>query len=237
MEVQTSAIVLSSLKYGDHGLIVKCYTERSGARSFILKNAYSGKNKKHTLFTALNQVKIIYEEKRNKGLIHLKDADPEIYYRSLHSQPLKVSILLFISEILSSVLNEEEPDFSLYHFLTESLKDFDSRHSDYSDFHLWFLLKLTHFLGFYPHLSGNFTYFDLANGISTNDVSSGSVIEGEEVELFRNLISLNFPSGETPKFNRQQRKKILELLMEYYALHISGFRHPKSLAVLHKLFE
>lgn len=237
MEVQTRAIVLSSLKYGDNGLIVKCYTENSGAKSFILKNAFSGKRKRSSLFTVLNQIKLIYEERKGKELIYLKEFEAETYYQTIHNRPLKVSVVLFLSEILISVLKEEEPNFPLYNFITTGLKDFDSQPSNYSDFHLWFLLKLTHFLGFYPHFSENYNYFDLANGISTNDASSIFIIQKSDLNLFKDLIFLKFPSVENSNFNQLQRRKALEILIKYYELHISDFRRPKSLNVLHQLFE
>ena len=35
--VTTKAIVLSSLKYGDSSLIVKCYTEEEGVKSYLVR--------------------------------------------------------------------------------------------------------------------------------------------------------------------------------------------------------
>lgn len=237
MEVQTSAIVLSYLKYGDNGLVVRCYTEKSGAKSFIVKNAFSGKRKKASVFTALNQVHIIYEERKGNELIYPKEFESAIHYKSIYTEPLKVSVVLFLSEILSLVLKEEESNPALYHFIANEINEFDSQTAFYPDFHLWFLFNLTRYLGFYPHYSDELNYFDLANGISTNDNSSGVLIEGNNLYLFRDLISLEFPSTQKSKFNRTQRKEALEILIRYYELHISGFRRPKSLDVLHSLFE
>lgn len=237
MQVQTSAIVISSLKYGDNGLIVKCYTENSGIESFILKNAFSGRNKKSSVFITLNQIKMIYDQKKNSNLNFLKDAEAEFYYQSINSNPVKTTIVLFLGEILNSVLKEEEANFSLYKFLSNSINEFDSKSSNYADFHLWFLLNLTRFLGFYPHFSENYEFFDLANGVSTNDFSSGFVIEKDDLNLFQYLISMNFNSNENSKFNQNQRKKLLEILIRYYELHISDFRRPKSLEVLYSVFE
>lgn len=237
MQIQTSAIVISSLKYGDNGLIVRCYTQNSGIESFILKNAFSGRNRKSSVFLILNQIKIICDAKKNSNLNYLKEADAEIYYQSIYSNPIKTTITLFLGEILNSVLQEEETNLSLYQFLSRSLNEFDSNKTNYADFHLWFLMNLTHFLGFFPNYSENYKFFDLTNGISTHDFSSGFVIEKEELILFKNLIDLDFNSEETSKFNQNQRKKLLEILIRYYELHISDFRRPKSLEVLYSVFE
>lgn len=236
MEVQSSAILLSSLKYGDNGLIVKCYTEASGTKSFILKNAFSGKNKKSSLFTTLNQIKIIYDDKKNKDLNFLKLVEADIYYQSIYNQPVKTSIVLFLGEILSSVLQEEESNPYLFNFISNGLIDFDNKSTGNSDFHLWFLINLSRFLGFYPHFSEDAQYFDLANGISTNDSSSGFIIEKSDLMIFTDLIRMNFSSQEKSNFNQNQRKKLLEILIRYYELHISDFRRPNSLDVLHQVF-
>lgn len=236
MEVQSSAVVLSSLKYGDNGLIVKCYTEASGTKSFILKNAFSGKNKKSSLFTTLNQIKIIYDDKKNKDLNFLKLVEADVYYQSIYNQPVKTSIVLFLGEILSSVLQEEESNPYLFNFISNGLIDFDNKSTGNSDFHLWFLMNLSRFLGFYPHFSEDAQYFDLANGISTNDSSSGFIIEKSDLMIFTDLIRMNFASQEKSSFNQNQRKKLLEILIRYYELHISDFRRPNSLDVLHQVF-
>ncbi len=237
MEVQTSAIVLSSLKYGDTGLIIRCYTERFGAKSFILKNAFSGKNKKASLFTTLNRIKIIYEDKNGNHLAYLKQFEAEAYYGSLYFQPLKMAVVFFLGETLNAVLKEEEPNPSLFGFISEKLNVFDALKSNYADFHLWFLMNFTRFLGFYPHFSDDLPYFDLVNGTSTNNLNSGFEIGGTDLNLFKRLVSLDFPPMENRSFNQTQRRRALDIMIQYYELHIADFRRPKSLDVLHQLFE
>lgn len=235
--MQTFAIVLSYLKYGDNGLIVKCYTHSSGIQSFILKNAFSGRNKKNSVFTILNQISVIYEDKKRKNLNYINEVETYTYYQSIYINPVKTTITLFLGEILNSVLQEEEVNPFLYDFISGGLTEFDAKKTSYADFHLWFLMNLTRHLGFYPHFSENYAYFDLANGISTNDFSSGFLVDREELKLFESLIHLNFSLQQGSQFNQIERKKLLEILMKYYELHISAFRRPKSLEVLYQVFE
>ena len=49
-EIETKAIVLSSLKYGDTSLIVRCYTEQLGLKSFIAKGVFSKKKRNTALY-------------------------------------------------------------------------------------------------------------------------------------------------------------------------------------------
>ena len=43
MLVKTKAIVLSSLKFQEKSLIVKCFTESDGLKSYFVPSAYSNK--------------------------------------------------------------------------------------------------------------------------------------------------------------------------------------------------
>jgi len=45
MLVKTKAIVISSLKYQEKSLIVKCFTQNDGLKSYFVQSAYSGKNR------------------------------------------------------------------------------------------------------------------------------------------------------------------------------------------------
>lgn len=236
MITQTPAIVISSLKYGDTSKIIKCYTKSSGIKSFIARGVYSKKNKKNPLFSPLNQVDLIFNVKNSKSLDVLHEAGQSVYYQSIYLLPQKSAMALFLSEILNSVLQEEEPSPSLFEFIRLSLKYFDEKKDAYSDFHLWFLLNLSKHLGFYPNLKPEFPIFDLQNGISSDLPLSEYFLSGNELSCFEALISLDFFSQTENQFNQKQRKSILAILLEYYSLHISGFRKPKSLDVLAVIF-
>ena len=54
--IETKGIVLSSLKYGDTSLIVRCYTEKYGIKSFIAKGVFSKKKRNSALYFPLNEI-------------------------------------------------------------------------------------------------------------------------------------------------------------------------------------
>src|SRR5690606_3449314 len=159
------------------------------------------------------------------------------HFSSIHLQPEKITIILFLTEILNSVLKEEESNRALFEFLENSIFEFDQKKSGYSDFHLWFLLNLTQFLGFYPHFEKDFLYFDLNNGVSSNEIPTGIYISDSDLQNFEKLFSLEFKSQTESRFNQIQRKSLLSTLLKYFELHISDFRQPKSLEVLNQVFQ
>lgn len=237
MVIKTQAIVLSSLKYGDTSKIIKFYTREGGIKSFIAKGVYSKKNKTNAFFHPLNSVELIYEDRTHSNLHFFKEIRQNQHFESLYHFPQKMAIILFLAEILNSVLNEEENNESLFEFISNSLKLFDERKTNYADFHLWFLFNLTQFLGFYPNLNSNQNYFDLREGTSSDLKPSDIFISQDNLILFKNLSGFNFTTDLDNNFNKKQRNSVLETLLRYYELHISDFRHPKSLEVLRVIFD
>ena len=45
MFVSSKALVLHKTKYGDSGIVVKFFTEKYGTQTFIIKSAFSPKNR------------------------------------------------------------------------------------------------------------------------------------------------------------------------------------------------
>lgn len=237
MIVKTEAIVISSIKYGDTSRILKCYTRSSGIKSFIAKGVYSKRNKTNPMFLQLNQLEMIYEDRISHKLINLNNCRQLHHFLSIQGNREKTAITLFLSEILNMVLKEEEHNPQLFDFISSSFQLFDSKGSAYSDFHLWFLLNLTTYLGFYPNLKQDSGYFDLLNGVSTIELPSGIYITGEKLKLFNQLRQLCFSNQTENCFNQNQRKELIDLILRYYELHHPDFKWPKSLEVLQTIFD
>lgn len=237
MLVQTPAIVISSIAYGDTSKIIKLYTESKGIMSFIAKGVYSKKNKINALLSPLNLVNLIFEDKKSGRLLYFKEIQQWQHYQSLYLNPEKISIAFFLAEILNNVLNEEESNPHLFDFLIRSLLEFDKKKNSTADFHLWFLLRLTQFMGFYPYFDPKSAYFDLKEGVSTDSPPLEYGLTGEEILLWKKLSELNYFHQDEPQFHQKQRKLILHSLLKYYEFHISNFRIPNSVEVLSVIYE
>ena len=235
--LETKAIVLSSLKYGDTSLIIRCYTQDFGLKSFIAKGVFTKKKRNTSLYFPLAEIDLSFQPKSNEQqLVFLKSAQTSYYYESLHFHPIKSAIVFFLAEILSLVLKEEADNPELYFYIENSLKEFDQKKDDFADFHLIFLLQLSYFLGFYPNLEIDGNLFDLENGFFTNSNSSINMLKADETVLFKKLLELHFSEDSKNTFNQSQRSLLLEILVKYYQIHTNNFKKPKSLQVLHELF-
>lgn len=235
--LETKAIVLSSLKYGDTSLIIRCYTQDFGLKSFIAKGVFSKKKRNTSLYFPLAEIDLSFQPKSNEQqLVFLKSVQTSHYYESLHFHPIKSAIVFFLAEILNLVLKEEADNPELYFYIEHSLKEFDQKKDDFADFHLIFLIQLSHFLGFYPNLETDGNLFDLENGFFTNSNSSINMLKADETVLFKKLLELHFSEDSKNTFNQSQRSLLLEILVKYYQIHTNNFKKPKSLQVLHELF-
>ena len=239
MSVITSkAIVLSAIKYGDTSLIVKCFTELEGVKTYLIKGVLKSKKGKFkpSYFQPLTQI-IITANNYSKGtLFTLKEVQVAQPYTTIHTSVVKQTIVMFLSEVLANIIQEEEENSALYVYIETALIWLDT-HSEVANFHLLFLLNLSRFLGFYPDVSEKEKpVFSLIDGCFMDAGHEKLVISGEKLLLFKSLLGINFDAINTISYNKQERQVILQVIIQYFELHLEGFRKPKSLAVLETVF-
>jgi DNA repair protein RecO (recombination protein O) len=238
MLISTNAIVLSKLKYKDNDLIVKCYTEELGVLSFLLRGVLKNRkgNSKIAYFQLLSQLQINIIYKENRSLHSIKDVKLNSLYSSLHTHVLKSAIVMFLSEVLSNALKEEEQNEALYSYLENTLLWLDSQ-EEYANFHLLFLLKLTKYLGFYPDETENeYSFFNLNEGKFEIKPGSKNSISGENFILLKTLLGTTFDALNTVKINSKQRQSFLNMILLYFQLHLGTFKTPKSLQIFNQVF-
>lgn len=238
MLIKTKAIVLSKIKYRDYDLIVKCFTKHRGAVSYLVRGVLksSKKNSKAAYFQLLTQLDIEENYKQNQSLHSIREIKLDYQFSSLHTNVLKSSIVIFLSEVLSSVLHEEEQNEQLYSFLETAFRWLDIKEK-FANFHLLFLLNLTRHLGVYPDVSNSeFKYFNLSKGAFEDQKTDLYSISGENLKILKQLLGTNFDALEQIKLTSVQRQSFLAMLLLYFELHLGSFRKPKSLQVFNQVF-
>ncbi len=233
----TEAIVINSIKYGDTSLITTCYTKKCGIKTYLLKGVLKSKKTKlkSAYFQPLMQLNLTANH-NNKGTLNsIREVEILNFYQSIYTDIKKQTIALFLAETLYFAIREEEQNKALYKYLKTSLLWLDT-HDNISNFHLLFLLNLTKFLGFYPEMNGiNTPYFDLVEGKFTNQNKINSV-SGENLKQFKKLLGINFDVLHQVDFSAANRQVVLSILIQYFELHLGGFKKPKSLNVLKAVF-
>ncbi|MGY5850656.1 DNA repair protein RecO [Salegentibacter sp. F14] len=238
MLVTTKAIVISALKYSEADLIVKAYTFSDGLKTYILKGVLKSRKGKFkaSLFQPLTQLEIVAKHRGKGTLEYLTDARLAYHYQSLHTDVVKSALVMFLAEVLRNSIQEEEANCELFNFIDDSFVMLDQT-AQFGNFHLLFLLKLSAYLGFSPDPSQkDLPCFNMLEGSFQQFKTSEQCIEGEDVEILRSFLGINFDELSGIKINQSSRRKFLNILLLYYELHIDGFKRPRSLSVFNEIF-
>ncbi len=237
----TRGIVLQAIKYSDTSLIAKIFTEDAGMQSFMVKGAFGRKSKfRPALFQPMTLVELLSNTKPNQELQFLTELGVEMHYTSIPFQVKKNAIVLFISELLVKTIQEQEANKPLFAFVHQSMEWLDLRQGKLAGFPLYFMLELSKYLGFYPK-TGNKTdwpVFDLLNGSFTSNLPLHTYYITQPVSQLLAQLCL-CPLDETADLNHtnEQRRNLLSILIDYYRLHVPGFKGLKSLEVLRVVME
>jgi DNA repair protein RecO (recombination protein O) len=174
---------------------------------------------------------------RNKGTLEsIREAKVSYHYQTLHTDIPKNAMTMFLAEMLGNSIHEEEQNAALFNFLEASFQWLDVQ-EDIANFHLYFLLSLTKYLGFYPDTNQiEASCFDLLEGEFTDTPSLNPIITGENLNLLKHFLGINFDGMDTIKMRKTNRQELLRFLVLYFELHLHGFRKPKSLAILNEVF-
>ena len=242
MQEKTNAIVLHCLKYNDTSHIVNVYTETTGRCAYIIKVSRARKSSvRPSLFHPLALLDLEVEGKNTAQLRRISEVRQLYPLHSIAIDPYKSAIALFLGEFLHHALREEGTNAPLFAYLIHSIRWLDENEErSIANFHLVFLIRLLRFLGIYPnvetHAPGD--YFDLLGAcFCAHPPMHGHFLRPEEAKVIPQLMRMNFATMHLFSFNRQQRMRCLEVLNDYYRLHIPSFPQVRSLEVLKELFD
>jgi DNA repair protein RecO (recombination protein O) len=236
MQIKTKAIVISTLKFQEKSLIVKCFTQSNGIKSYFVNNAFTGKNNKQkkAFFQPLMQLEIEAIHKNKATLERFKEVKIATPYQTINYDIYKTTIVLFLSEFLNHAIKEEEANEALFEYLEAALLWLDN-HNEISNFHLIVLIQITKYLGFYPeNPSETIDYFDQLEGVFT-DLPSSNSLSAEDTILLKKLLALKLDNIQN-SFSVNQRQILLKIIVNYFTLNVEGFKKPKSLEVFKEVF-
>lgn len=233
---KTRGIFLHAVKYSETSLIASIYTEAYGRQSFII-NGIHGRNSgaKASAFQSLYLLDIEMYYKAGRELLRLKNARITYPYSTIPFDIRKSTQVMFLAEVLYKCLREEEPNNELFNFIFNSLTLLDLSETGISNFHIWFLFKLTRFLGIYPSRDNAkiSNFFDLQNALFVDHEPLHNQFTDKHLTvLFSRLFDVDFSSIENLDYTQNERRLVLEKLLEFYRIHFDHLGEIKSLEVL-----
>ncbi len=238
MFTPTKAIVLRRIRYSDADLITKCYTASDGLKSYMLRGVLKSKKGKlkAAMFQPFSQLEIIARHKNKGTLETIKEAKITAINPSIRSNIQKTSMAIFLAEVIQNAVQEEEQNTALYDFLERAIAWLET-HDRVANFHLYFLVAFTEYLGIYPDQAGNSAnFFNLRQGYFETTASDQYAITGTNCELLKQLMQAQPDAILSLKLNQEIRQKFILFILSYYQIQLEGFRQPQSLEVLNQLF-
>jgi DNA repair protein RecO (recombination protein O) len=213
---KTRGIVFRFTKYGDTSIIVNIFTENFGLQSYIVNGVRSKTSKnKIALYQPLTLLELVVYHRENANILRIKEVKCFHPYRTIYQDVRKSTIAIFINEVLNKAVKEQSHAEEIGDFLIRSMIALDEL-SSVENFHLIFLLKLSHFLGFGP--------------VALNEVQGNWILSKVEGEILGRLIPADYHTPLAVKY--EERKNILEVLIRFYKSHIETLGDIRSLEVL-----
>lgn len=240
MILKTRGVVLRSVKYSETSIIADIFTEAKGLRSYIVSGVRAPKSKISAgLLQVMSLVDMVCYESEGQKLNRTKEIKAAHIYTSLPFDVKKSSIGLFMAEVARRTIRESEENQALFNFLFQIFKFLDETETAYSNLHLSFLIELSAHLGFQPHEE---TYvenavFDLKEGIFTQGIVGHTYFLSENLsKILRGVLLTPWQETHTITISREDRKQLLQELINFYRLHIDNLQDINSFKILQEVF-
>lgn len=242
MKNKIKAIVLGRIKHSEKSDIITLYSLEAG-RIVALTPARVSRSRR-TSSSLLFPLCMIESEININPTLELQKLNTFSIIRSWHNiyfHPVKNAMALFISEFLNRLLRESIPDNPLWNFIVNSISLLDSmtENDGLACFHLAFCISLLGFAGIMPDVSNSSDkpFFDMRYASYTDlRPMHKDVIGGRYAHIPALIARMNFRNMKLFRLSKQQRDRILDGILYYYAIHLPGFDSMKSPKVLKELF-
>jgi len=237
---KTRGIVLHSLPYNDAYAITLIYTEEFGRMTYLTSQSKSRKSKTpRSLFHPMAILDLEVEHQNLRDIQRIKEMKIHIPLIAILTDPVKSALGIFLAELISKVVREEQPNRPLFDFFLQSVQVLELTAGSPANFHLAFMIHLSRLLGFYPNSAGyqKGMFFDMRNGtFCLYKPAHIHFLPPDESAVFYNLLRMSYENMAVLRFSGRERQTIIRRILDYYRLHLSDFPEIKSLEVLHEVF-
>lgn len=240
MQEKLEGIVFNVIKYNEKHNIAHIYTDKMGLMSFLVRQGTTHASRmRNAMFMPLSLLEFEARLQPSRDLGTLHDVHRTSNLISLYSDPVKNAIAMFISELLSRCIQEQEQNMVLYSFLKNSIHTLEDARGNVANFHICFLYRLGTFLGIQPDTDSyrDGYWFNLSDGVFIQSPHGpGPSLPPPQAQVLQRLSRMTYENMHLFKFTRDQRNEMLQLMLSYYQLHNSTLGTLRSPEVLKQLF-
>ena len=240
MQEKLSGIVINVIKYNEKHNIAHIYTDKLGMLAFLVRQGTThAARMRNAMFMPLSLLEFEARLQPNRDLGTLHDVRRTTTLMSIYSDPMKNAIAMFLSELLSHTIQEQEQNMVLYSYIKSCIIRLEELEGSVANFHICFLYRLGQFIGIQPDIDSyrEGYWFNMNEGVFTQAPHPGmKSLPPAQAQVLPLLSRMTFDNMHHFKFNRDQRNEMLEIILGYYRLHHSTLGTLRSPEVLKQLF-
>jgi len=212
----TELIVLHTTKVGENSLVVHTLSKEYGRRGFLVRCA--GKKSVMTLFQPLSILEADIQESSRSSLYTARNLSLKHHLAGIRGNMFKNSMTMFLSEVLYRTIKDGANEEGLYEWCERNILLLDAIRSDFSNFHIRFLLEFAIALGFSPE-ARDLTPFT-----------------GQHYPVVERFMKEDFAQSMLIPLSGSVRNEIAEDILRYIEFHTESSLNINSLKVLRELF-
>ena len=208
-------IVLNTTRVKENSIVLHTISRTYGRRSFLVR---VGKNAGMSYSLPLNLLEVSVTENPKSDLWYARVVSAEAPLNSIRDNIYKNTISLFMAEVLFRIVKQGNAEDGLYDWCRRQILTLDALETDFSNFHIRFLLELAVALGFRPQL---------------NDILP---FTGEYQSVIESFMTSSLAESMLIPLSGQVRNDLASSLIRYLEFHTESTINIRSLAVLRELF-
>ena len=219
-------------------MIAYLFTDIGGRINYMLQGVHSGRGNKAALFQPMFAVEIEGIEQPRARMHRIREARSLFPLTSLPFDVRKSTISLFMAEVLYKLIREEEANEPLFDFILDAVYRLDRMDEGIANFHLWFLVRLSAFLGFYPgnEYAENHC-FDIRGGLFVPTIPTHRIcMDMSCSRLLGELMKREADELQDLRLSRTHRSEFMEAMLAYFGYHFDSIHTVRSIAILREVF-
>ncbi len=225
--LNTKGIIFRTVKFKESSLVLDVYTEAKGLLSMFMNGVYSSKSSRLSSILQIGQMvdlTVYYSEK--KELHRIKEVTPDFIYTSIPNQIHKSAMATFMIELSRQAIKDREAHTDLYQFIKRCLVLLDSQETLDVNYHLRYMLKLCSYLG----IQANNNYSSINNSFDLLNAGFTPYVERMNYLITPDLSHLlsQLMNDQVVMLQYEKRKLLLNILLQYYKIHVEHFGELKS---------
>jgi len=235
MKLTVEGIVIQCIRYSDHKLIVKMFCDQLGYKTCMARVSKRPTSSTLHLYQSLRIVEFETDFQEQNKFLSIHNPRLSVPLHNIGFDPVKTAMALFMNELLAITIADDYTNDHLFKFLKNSIVLLDDAINP-NNFHLWWLIELTRYYGFYPTKTEGM-FFDLQLATFTNSRPPQPIaLEPPLSGVLYNMLDLEWPQAQPLELNGSTRNQLLQSLIQFLRIHLDSLREIKSLDVLHAVF-